>query len=164
MKEYKVGMQAKISFLFVLIIFPIIFVNIFKAALLSGSFNIANKEELMALGISVLLTIFWIYLLTIVFKIFTNKYTSVVVNKDEKGFAFSSKKGYEMVSFDDVEFIHMSKGPLVKGVILGCVNIITKQRNRFSIIISDIDTFYVDLPKDLNMELEQKMFFGIPKL
>lgn len=104
------------------------------------------------------------YLLKIKFAIAKDCFKEIIVDKTNRTFTFITKKSESCtVNFDDVEGVYMIQGEILRGLPMGYVDVRTKDNRSLSLAVTKINDFYVNLPNNLNKNLEEYIFFRTNK-
>ena len=85
---------------------------------------------------------------------------TIFVDYENKKFVCTTKHNQILeIAYNDVEYMLITKGHIIRGLILGQISIITKQGKVYKITISNIDCFIMNISKDLTTNLKESLFF-----
>lgn len=140
------------------------FVLVMLCGLPIGTIQTIQKPgtaEISLIVLGVILLAFLIYLIKTLFDISKDAYKAVTVDFDSQQLILTHKKqGLEYLHFDNIQVLRLIKGEILRGISLGHIDIIDKQGNIYSLTISNISSFYVNLSSYLPMNMDERMFFA----
>ena len=158
-QEYKLEFFTNFVINFcICVLFCMLLILVYKA------FSVQPKDIIpMGLLFVVALSLFG-YLVKTKIDFMQDKFKSIIIDNDTKSLIFMSKKGeIANVKFDDIQYIHMITGEILRGVRLGHVKVLTKDGFCLSLVISNVNAFNVNLPSSINRNLEECLFFRVNK-
>lgn len=161
MKKYSLGFLQKLMTFFVFAVITIaipLFALHLVAQILSGQ-GLGN-DGFILIALWLLIAGFWVYLLITIIAICKHKYKSIAVNHDEKKLVFfDSKNQVNIIPFDAVEHIEISKGEIVRGIPIGQIRIFVKPNQVLKVILSGADELYCAIAKDFSINMQESIFF-----
>lgn len=108
----------------------------------------------------IIIFIWGIYLLKVFIAFSKDTFKKIVIdNSSGKILLITAKKEVLAVPFEDIVAIQMAKGAVLKGIELGHVKIITREPKIYGITISKLDKFYVNLPKEIPLTLDDAILY-----
>ena len=121
----------------------------------------SQPPEITLIVLGVVLLAFLVYLVKTLIDMSQDTYKAVNVDFDLQQLILTHKKhGLEYLHFDNIQVLRLIKGEILRGISLGHIDIIDKQGNIYSLTISNISAFYVNLSSYLPMNMDERMFFG----
>ena len=120
-----------------------------------------QAPEISLVVLAVILTMFLVYLVKTLFDMSKDNYKAVTVDFDLQQLVLQHKKNHVVyIPFKDVQLLRLIKGEILRGISLGHVDIIDNDGQVYSLTISNISSFYVNLSTYLPMSMDERMFFG----
>lgn len=119
------------------------------------------QNDIIALILFLLIIIYWLYICRTLFIIFKENCKAIAVNHDErKIILFDRKNNINIIPFEDIEHINISKGEIIRGITLGQISLLTKSGIIYRITISKTDEFYGEVAKDFSININESIFFN----
>ena len=157
MKKYSISIGDKFSITLVFVAISYCFTVPFQA--MSKSYPIQTCQIFLVVILWGILGCFWLYLLTTIIKINKNKYKAIAINNIAKQIIlYEAKNKVRILPFDSIDYINIEKGWIIRGTALCQVRIISRNKT-YIVNISKSDEFYFDMPKELNINMKEKLFF-----
>lgn len=157
MKKYSISLGDKI--MIALVFAAISYCLTVPFQMMFKSFSIQMCQIFLVIILWGFLGCFWAYLLTTIIKINKNKYKAIAINNNAKQIIlYEAKNKVRILPFNSIDYIDIEKGWIIRGTALCQVRIISKNKT-FIVNVSKSDEFYFDIPKELNVNMEEKLFF-----
>ena len=140
----------------VVIIFAIIASLMIVPAMIQG----ITKNDLAVIIIFAFVTIFVFYIWYMLFAILSQKYSNISI--DDNMFVLEAKnKEMYGIDFEDIKRVNIIKGELIRGIPFGHIRIVTNDNKLFELTISNPDSFYVAICKNLEVSIDERIFFNV---
>lgn len=120
-----------------------------------------EAPEISLIILAVILIVFLGYLIKTIISINADSFKSVVVDFNTQQLTLFSKKNFLVnLPFEQVQRIDIIKGEILRGITLGHLRILDKNGTVYSLTISKVNAFYVNMSSYLPMAMDERIFFG----
>lgn len=141
-----------------------LFIVVITLGLPIGTIQTIQKTEAAEISlivIAVILLVFLGYLIKTIIAINADPYKSVIVDFDAKQLIIFSKKGFIVnIPFEQVQRVDIIKGEILRGITLGHLRILDTHGTAYSLTISNVNAFYVNLTSYIPMAMDERIFFA----
>lgn len=155
MYTYSISWLTKIITFLVFIAFLII-----PAGLLMQTIK---EQNWLLLVLVFVLFAFLIYLIRTLVFILREKFNRITIDHENKCFYLVDKKKLSLeLPFGSISCVEVIRGEIIRGIVLGQINLHTDNGTVYRLTVSGIDTFVHSISKDLTVDFKENIFF-LPK-
>ena len=154
--EFKLNNKDKIN-LFLVLFMAVVFFIMGGGVIYSGIRN-AEVFPLVLGGVAVCWSL---YIFIVIFAVVFGRYKSIFIDNETRKFIFSTKNGYEAITFDDIQKARIITADLYPRINISVIKLYDRNNHCHTAVISDWGVFYECIPQDINKSIECRWFINL---